>query len=150
MAPKALNIGEKMRKAIISVSTGAITIGDSLTRITGRSITVLFTLGVVAQRFLAWKLKKKNAAADTAEDSRPSDAKIDYERKKREASERRKSAARLDRAKEAVTRIEARLAEIEAECEAKASDHVALAALWEERDRLEAELMENYEIIMGE
>ncbi len=99
--------------------------------------------------FDGWKLKKKNAAADTAEDSRPSDAKIDYERKKREASERRKSAARLDRAKEAVTRIEARLAEIEAECEAKASDHVALAALWEERDRLEAELMENYEITMN-
>ena len=95
-----------------------------------------------------WKLKKKNASAD-AGDTQPTGSKLDYERKKREASEKRKEAARLERAQKEIARIETRLAEIDAECEEKASDHVALAALWEERDRLEAELMENYEITMS-
>ena len=97
--------------------------------------------------FDSWKLKKKSSAA-LSEPTAPTDAKLDYERKKREAADRRKAAARLERAKSEIARIEARLTEIEAECEEKASDHLALAALWEERDTLETELMGHYETVM--
>ena len=72
---------------------------------------------------------------------------MDYERRKKEASEKRKAAARLEKAKKDSERIENRLTEIEAECAEKEADHVALAALWQERDELEEKLLECYEII---
>ena len=97
--------------------------------------------------FDSWKIKKKNAdRADAA--APPTDSKLDYQRKKKEAADKRRAAARLERAQKEIQRIETRIAEIDSECEANASDHVALAALWEERESLESELMLNYEIVM--
>ncbi len=88
--------------------------------------------------------KDKREAVKSAE---PTDSKMDYERRKKEASEKRKAAARLEKAKKDAEHIEARLTEIEIECEEKQADHVALAALWQERDELEEKLLECYEII---
>ena len=96
--------------------------------------------------FSEWRLSKKDKR-ETVKSAEPTDSKIDYERRKKEASEKRKAAARLEKAKKDSEKIENRLAEIEAECEEKQADHVALAALWQERDELEEKLLECYEII---
>ena len=96
--------------------------------------------------FAEWRLSKKDKR-ETVKSAEPTDSKMDYERRKKEAAEKRKTAARLERAKKDSERIEARLTEIEAECVEKEADHVALAALWQERDELEEKLLECYEII---
>ncbi len=96
--------------------------------------------------FSEWRLSKKDKR-ETVKTAEPTDSKLDYERRKKEASEKRRAAARLEKAKKDAEKIESRLTEIEAECEEKEADHVALAALWQERDELEEKLLECYEII---
>ncbi len=96
--------------------------------------------------FSEWRLSKKDKR-EAVKSAEPTDSKMDYERRKKEASEKRKAAARLEKAKKDAEHIEARLTEIEIECEERQADHVALAALWQERDELEEKLLECYEII---
>lgn len=98
--------------------------------------------------FSEWRLSKKDKR-EAVKAVEPTDSKLDYERRKKEASEKRRAAARLEKAKKDAERIENRLAEIESECEEKQADHVALAALWQERDELEEKLLECYEIMEG-
>lgn len=96
--------------------------------------------------FSEWRLSKKDRY-ENVRSAEPTDSKMDYERRKKEASEKRRAAARLEKAKKDAEKIEARLVDIEAECTEKEADHIALAALWQERDALEEKLLECYEVI---
>lgn len=95
--------------------------------------------------FDEWTLKRRSAQV---RDETPTGAKLERERRKREASEKRRQASRTEKARTDSERIEARLAEIDAEIESKASDHAALTELWKEREELESRLMECYEVLM--
>ena len=73
----------------------------------------------------------------------------DYERRKRETAKRRADERRTEAAKRRVPEIEERLDAIKAELFGEAaSDYVRAAALDEERERLEEELLELYELIL--
>ncbi len=77
------------------------------------------------------------------------DAKSDYLKKKEAQSEKRKYTHKIDVSKKEVTRIEARLMEIEEQSSGDAaSNHKLLAELYEEKTQLEEKLMELYEFLI--
>jgi ATP-binding cassette subfamily F protein 3 len=75
-------------------------------------------------------------------------SKADFINKKAEQAAKRKHQNQIERSKNEVVKIEQRLEEIEAECEASATDHHKLAQLYEEKENLDMKLLELYEFLM--
>ena len=82
------------------------------------------------------KLIKTETASKTA-----------YLKKKEEQAEERKRLNKIKNAKNKAIELEERLAEIDKEMEAAASDHHKLTELWQEKEAKEEELMTVYEFL---
>ena len=82
-------------------------------------------------------------------EKKDTDAKIDYEQKKRESRERRREEKRIERARERIIVLEAELALLEEELFGEAaSDYVRAAEIDKRKCELEEELLELYELVM--
>jgi ATP-binding cassette subfamily F protein 3 len=101
-------------------------------------------------------LKLKERAAAVAAEKRLADApakitssKDEYERKKQENAKRRGDERRLAKAKERICELEALLEKLDEELFGEAAtDYVRAAAIEEEKQKAEEELMELYELVM--
>lgn len=99
--------------------------------------------------YLRLRERVRESAASGAVEAKPTDAKEDYERRKREAAERRGEERKIERAKKRIPEIEARLEALDLELFGEAAaDYLRAAAIEEEKARLEEELMELYEVVM--
>ncbi|MBR2474492.1 MAG: ABC-F family ATP-binding cassette domain-containing protein [Clostridia bacterium] len=76
-----------------------------------------------------------------------STSKAEFMNKKAELAEKRKLQNKIERSKKEVVEIEARMTEIDKECEAAATDHNRLSQLYEEKERLDERLLELYEFL---
>lgn len=74
-------------------------------------------------------------------------SKQDYLQNKQQNAERRKAERKLQKAKEEMVQIEARLGELPAEIDEASTDHKKLSALYEEQETLETRLMEIMELL---
>ena len=92
-------------------------------------------------------IKERNLAVNTVVKS--SDAKMDYEERKRENAKRRAEEKKIEKAKQRIPELEAKIAELEEELFGEAtSDYVRAAKIEEEKSKLEEELLELYELVM--
>ena len=92
-------------------------------------------------------IKERNLAVNTVVKS--SDAKMDYEERKRENAKRRAEEKKIEKAKQRIPELEAKIAELEEELFGEAaSDYVRAAQIEEEKSKLEEELLELYELVM--
>ena len=92
-------------------------------------------------------IKERNSAVKVAE--KVSDAKTDYEERKRENAKRKSEEKRIQRAKERIPQLEEELAKLEEELFGDAaSDYVRAAQIEEEKSRIEEELLELYELVI--
>jgi len=87
--------------------------------------------------------------SDSEPTKNESDAKTEFLKAKKENAEKRKQEKAIQNAIKEIARLEARLDEIKVEEEACASDHVKLAALWDEKEKSEERLLELYELTEG-
>ncbi len=79
----------------------------------------------------------------------PTDGKADYERKKREASERRSAERKIEQAKAKIAELEAEADRLEAELYGDAAtDYVRAAEIDRRKGEIEEELLALYEIVM--
>ncbi|MBE6563707.1 MAG: ABC-F type ribosomal protection protein [Ruminococcaceae bacterium] len=102
--------------------------------------------------FQQYKQNRQASAAERDEQGpvrSESDAKAEFLKNKKENAEKRRQEKALQNALKEIERLEKRLDEIKAEEEASASDHVKLAALWEEKEKSEERLLELYELTEG-
>ena len=99
--------------------------------------------------YLEYK-EKYLTVADTQESVKQETAsKAEYNRKKEEQSNKRKFAHKIEVAKKEIKAIEERIKEIDEECNGSAAtDHKRLAELFDERNEIEAKLLEHYEFLM--
>ena len=98
--------------------------------------------------FLEYKVKYlQQTTPETSSKVVQTTAKSDYLNKKAEQAEKRKHAAKIERSKKEMQTIEVRLSEIDTECDGNATDHQKLAVLYEEKENLEARLLEIYEFL---
>ena len=88
-----------------------------------------------------------NENAENRQTETITDAKSDYLNRKAEQAEKRKHAAKIERAKKEKANIEVRLSEIDVECENASTDHNMLAKLYFEKEELEIKLLEIYEFL---
>jgi hypothetical protein len=89
--------------------------------------------------------------AGNAELQKPkvSDAKADYEQKKRENAERRAMEKKIERARMRITEIEKKLEELDRELFTTAqADYVRASEIDKEKSELEEELLSLYELVM--
>jgi len=94
------------------------------------------------EKYLIANETQETVKAETA-------SKAEYNRKKEEQSNKRKFAHKIEVAKREVRSIEARIQEIDEECNGPAAtDHKRLAELFEKRNQIEAKLLEHYEFLM--
>ena len=92
-------------------------------------------------------IKERNTAVNNVVKS--SDAKMDYEERKRENAKRRAEEKKIEKAKQRIPELEAKIAELEEELFGDAaSDYVRAAQIEEEKSKLEEELLELYELVM--
>ena len=92
-------------------------------------------------------IKERNIAVNTVVKS--SDAKMDYEERKRENAKRRAEEKKIEKAKQRIPELEAKIAELEEELFGDAaSDYVRAAQIEEEKSKLEEELLELYELVI--
>ena len=92
-------------------------------------------------------IKERNTAVSNVVKS--SDAKMDYEERKRENAKRRAEEKKIEKAKQRIPELEAKIAELEEELFGDAaSDYVRAAQIEEEKSKLEEELLELYELVM--
>ena len=92
-------------------------------------------------------IKERNLAVNNVVKS--SDAKLDYEERKRENAKRRAEEKKIEKAKQRIPELEAKIAELEEELFGDAaSDYVRAAQIEEEKSKLEEELLELYELVM--
>ena len=90
-------------------------------------------------------IKERNALVDAT--AKASDAKSDYEERKRENAKRRSEEKRIERAKEKIPKLEARIAELDEELFGEAaSNYIRAAEIEEEKAKIEEELLELYEL----
>ena len=96
------------------------------------------------------RLRERVEAASAPKEEKPrQDAREIYEQKKREDAKARQEARRIERAKARIPEIEAKLEELEAELFGEAaSDYVRAAEIEKEKEALEEELMELYELTL--
>ncbi len=93
--------------------------------------------------------EEKHAAATPAPAEAPSDAKRDFDARKKEKNEARGAERRRARAELRAKEIEAKLDELNAELfGAAASDYKRAAEIEDEKEALEGELLELYELLM--
>ena len=79
----------------------------------------------------------------------PTDAKADYEQKKRENAKRRSEEKKIERAKERIAELEAETERLDAELFGEAaSDYVRAAEIDKRKTEIEEELLELYELVM--
>jgi len=90
-------------------------------------------------------IKERNVLVDAT--AKASDAKSDYEERKRENAKRRSEEKRIERAKEKIPKLEARIAELDEELFGEAaSNYIRAAEIEEEKAKIEEELLELYEL----
>ncbi len=81
--------------------------------------------------------------------SAPTDAKADYEQKKRENARRRSQQKQKERAEAKISELEAELSRLDEELFGEAaSDYVRAAEIDERKNQIEEELLELYELVM--
>ena len=97
------------------------------------------------------RLRERVRGSDArGEEKKVTDSREEYEAKKRENAKRRGEERRIERAKERIPLIEAELESLEAELFGEAaSDYIRAAEIEESKAKLEEELMELYELVMG-
>ncbi len=79
-----------------------------------------------------------------------SDSRADYEQKKRDAAARRSLEKKISRAKERIEQLEARLETLEQELfGSAAADYVRAAQIDNEKNEIEEELLDLYELVMA-
>ena len=92
-------------------------------------------------------IRAKNTVASP--EIKSSDAKIDYEERKRENARKKSEARKKEKAMERIPELEEQLAKLEEELFGDAaSNYVRAAEIEEEKARIEEELLELYELIM--
>ena len=100
--------------------------------------------------YLALRAARQPApVADAPKQESKETRREDYEARRREQAKKRNDEKRIEQAKKRAALLEGRLAEIEKELfGAAASDYVRAAALDEEKQKAEEELLELYELIL--
>ena len=94
------------------------------------------------------KLRSEDLAAAVVEKA-PSDAKTDYEQKKRENAKRRSEEKKIERAKIRIAELEAEIEGLDAELFGEAaSNYLRAAEIDQRKSEIEAELLELYELVM--
>jgi ATP-binding cassette subfamily F protein 3 len=92
-------------------------------------------------------IREKNLSVNTV--AKSTDAKMDYEERKRENAKRRSEEKKIEKAKQRIPELEAKIAELEEELFGEAaSNYVRAAEIEEEKSRLEEELLELYELVI--
>ena len=93
--------------------------------------------------------KSREPVQDAAATSEKESRREEYEARKRDAAKQRADERRLEAARRRIPEIEARLDELSRELFGEAaSDYLRAAALENEREALEAELLTLYELVM--
>ena len=103
------------------------------------------------EAFTEYMRLRKAIKADASEKSQPkiSDAKADYEERKRENAKRKSEERKLQKANVRIPELEKRLAELEEELFGEAaSNYIRAAEIEEEKQKIEEELLELYELVM--
>ncbi len=92
---------------------------------------------------------KRLSSEQKAEELPPSEAKLSYEERKREASKKRSEEKRIERAKLKISELEAEIEALDGELFGEAaSDYVRAAEIDRRKNEIEEELMELYELVM--
>ena len=95
------------------------------------------------------KLRAEDLASAARVEKAPTDAKADYEQKKRENAKRRSEEKKIERAKQTIEKLEAELEALEEELfGSAASDYVRAAEIESRKAEIEEELLELYELVM--
>ena len=93
--------------------------------------------------------EKKRETASVKEIKQPTDAKLDYEQKKRENAKRRGEEKRIERAHAQIEKLEKELVALDEELFGEAAtDYVRAAEIDKRKGEIEEELLELYEIVM--
>ena len=99
------------------------------------------------------RIKEERAAklseAAPVPEAAPTDAKLDYEERKRLAREKRAEEKRIENAKARIPLIEAELEALDEETERSSHDYLKLTEIDERRQALEEELLSLYDIVMS-
>ena len=94
------------------------------------------------------KLRAEDLAKATPEKA-PTDAKTDYEQKKRENAKRRSEEKKIERAKERIAELEAETERLDAELFGEAAtDYLRAAEIDKRKTEIEEELLALYELVM--
>ncbi len=95
------------------------------------------------------ELTKSSLREVNSEAKKSSSSKLDYEQKKKENAERRANEKKIERAKTRIAVIEKKIEELDLELfGSAASDYLRAAEIDEEKNRLEDELFQLYELVM--
>ena len=95
------------------------------------------------------KLRAEDLATAARVEKAPTDAKVDYEQKKRENAKRRSEEKKIERAKQTIEKLEAELEALDEELfGSAASDYVRAAEIDKRKSEIEEELLELYELVM--
>ena len=95
------------------------------------------------------EIRLRDAAAAEVKIEKASDAKQDYEQKKRENAERRALEKKIERAKKKIEELEGELERLDEELFGEAaSDYVRAAEIDKRKSEIEEELLELYELVM--
>ena len=97
--------------------------------------------------FCRYQKNRQLSEKDEMKTETVSSSKESYLQNKREQAEARKNERKLRLAKEEAEKLEKQLEIIEVSIEEAATDYVISAELWEEKEKLEARLLELYEMI---
>ncbi len=92
---------------------------------------------------------RRQMAMESAPEKAPTDAKLDYEQRKREAARARGEERRRERARVRIEELEGELERLDEELFGRAaSDYVRAAEIDKRKNEIEDELLELYEIVM--
>ena len=103
------------------------------------------------EAFTEYMRLRKAIKIDAIDKNQPkiSDAKADYEERKRENAKRKSEERKLQKANVKIPELEKRLAELEEELFGEAaSNYIRAAEIEEEKQKIEEELLELYELVM--
>ena len=99
--------------------------------------------------YMRMREERKTKAPEQQKNTQTACSKEDYEQRKRENSLRRAQERKVEKAKEKIEKLEGRLDELEKELFGEAaSNYVRAAEIDNEKNRIEAELLELYELVM--
>ncbi len=92
---------------------------------------------------------KRQSVISAAPQAAPSEAKLSYEERKKEAARKRSEEKKLERAKAKIEELEAEIEELDKELFGDAaSDYIRAAEIDKRKGEIEEELMELYELVM--